>query len=94
MQRLVPMMTHSISGNVKEQVTELARQLLQFEDLLDWEFVDAESFRRIRGTWRAQLSKASSLRHLETCFRDFIKDCSRCHSYDPAALCRRTQPSC
>lgn len=73
-QRLIPLVT-PISGNIKEQVTELARQLLQFEESLDWDFVDAERFRRIRIAWRSQLSKATGLRHLEMCFRDFAKVC-------------------
>jgi len=62
-----------VSGNTKEQVTELARQLLQFEESLDWEFVDADRFRRMRVGWRAQLSKAATLRHLDACLRDFVK---------------------
>lgn len=62
-----------VSGNTKEQVTELARQLLQFEESLDWEFVNVERFRRMRVGWRAQLTKATSLRHLDACLRDFVK---------------------
>lgn len=72
LQRSISMAT-PISSNVKEQVAELARQLLYFEESLDWEYVDAERFRRMRSAWRAQLSKATAVKHLDTCFRDFIK---------------------
>lgn len=72
------------SGSTKENVAELARQLLYFEESLDWEYVDAERFRRMRSAWRAQLGKATILRHLETSFRDFVKVVSEfnilCHS--------------
>eukprot|EP00892_Ulva_mutabilis_P009883 jgi/Ulvmu1/7267/UM035_0055.1 len=70
--KLTPVVT-TCSSNTRECVSDLARQLLSFEESLDWEYVNAERFRRMRSAWRTQLDKATSLKHLDACFRDFVK---------------------
>lgn len=73
LQRLVPLVSVSGGGSARELITEMCKQLLGFEESLDWEFVYAEKFRRYRSPWRLQLNRATSLKQFEQAFKDLVK---------------------
>jgi hypothetical protein len=60
-------------GSARDQIAEMCKQLLSFEESLDWEFVYAEKFRHTRTPWRTHLSRASSLRHVEQGLKELVK---------------------